>query len=104
MEKETVLMIIRQGSSLNPMSATEIGRHIHKSGSDIRNYISELRAEGNLICANNDGYWMAESQTQAQRWLDSHEKRLRAMFRARSGFKRGLQRHVWRLTQAEIFR
>ena len=103
MEKDFVLALIKGGSSLMPVTGSEISRKIKKSGPDVRDIIADLRFEGNLICANATGYWLAENRKQAEKWLESNDGRLRAMFRARSGFKRGLKRYVWGLTQEEIF-
>jgi hypothetical protein len=103
-EKEIVLSMLKHTTQFNPMDSTAISRAIKKGGGDVRRIVNELRTEGNLICADTRGYWIADNRQQAEKWLQHNDQRLRAMLRARNGFKQALRRYVDKVTyQKEIF-
>ena len=87
--KNEVLLAIEGASSRRPVPSCRLA----KNGETLRHIVNELRSEGNVICANRKGYWIAENRQQGLEWLESLKSRINSMNRAKRGVVKGLEKY-----------
>ncbi len=92
------LGIVSRRYKNNPITgkeiATKIGlkdRDTGKEGADIRSVINALRTKGYPICANSEGYYFAQYQTELNTFITSLQGRIDAQQKACDGLRAGFK-------------
>jgi biotin operon repressor len=53
----------------------------------VRGCVNELRRRGELICANNKGYWLTDNPDEAENYVKEFEGRVRSQNEAITGMR-----------------
>ncbi len=80
--QSAVYHAIKEHTKLNPIASPEIAEIVRletvdgKAGSNLRSVINILRDKGYAICANQDGYYYAQTAEQLREYIEEFQERI----------------------------
>ena len=83
---KTLLDVIPFGKE-NKITSSEISRRTGLGGAEIRKYVNALRADGEAICSDTKGYWIATEESDIDITISSLNSRIHHIITAREGLK-----------------
>lgn len=83
----TKYIMTHSNGSKNPICGSKIARAFNISSVEVRKLINSARSDGNPICANGKGYYVAIDPAELQRTIDSIRNRIAGMNNAIAGLE-----------------
>ena len=91
MDMVTKYIALHSGGRKNPICGSRIARAFGTTGVEIRRLVNIARCNGEPICSNGKGYYIACSKEELESTINSLEGRIAVMRKARDGLTRKLQ-------------
>lgn len=91
MDLITTFIMTHSNGRAKPICGSRIASALGVDGIEIRRLVNVARCNGDPICSNGKGYYIASSKEELQRTIDSLDGRIAVMTNARDGLKRRLQ-------------
>lgn len=88
MDLVTEYILTHSDGEGHPVSGASIARALSISGVQVRKLINTARSNGNPICSNAKGYYIAMDKEAVQRTVDSLKSRIAAMTNASNGLEK----------------
>ena len=87
MTKSFVLNIIKAYDKENPIHSGKLESRTGLKGIQIRDFVRELRREGEPICHSSKGYYYTEDKAEVQKTIDNLEGRAASMYATASALR-----------------
>lgn len=91
MDLVTKYIMTHSDGGEQPICGAEIGRAFKVSGVEVRRLINTARSNGDPICSNGKGYYIAKDSEELQRTIDSIQGRINSMSEAVAGMTKCLR-------------
>lgn len=90
MDTVTAYIAEHSAGSGKPVCGSKIASAFGVSGVEVRRLINVARCNGDPICSNGNGYYIAHDQNELLSTIESLDGRIAGMTNARDGLKRCL--------------
>lgn len=91
MDLVTKYIMTHSTGSKRPIGGSEIARAFSVSGVEVRRLINAARSNGDPICSNGKGYYIAKDKEELRHTIESMRGRIKAMSEAVDGMEKCLR-------------
>ena len=91
MDMVTAYITAHSKGKKKPICGSAIASALGVSGIEVRRLVNAARCNGDPICSNGNGYYIAHDKDELLSTIESLDGRIAGMMNARNGLKRCLQ-------------